>query len=44
MRSLFVIHASIWDMIVLGCVGAFVVCYFIIWAGAAWQSRKEKKQ
>jgi len=44
MRSLFVVHATIWDVALLVIVGGFAVLYFSLWAASAWQDRKRKKQ
>lgn len=42
MRSLFVIHASIWDVVVLALGGGFVVLYFILWALEARRQARRK--
>jgi len=41
MRSLFVIHASLWDVVVLVLVAGFGLLYFIIWSpGALFRGKK----
>ncbi len=40
----FIVHASIWDVIIIISLGAFVVLYFVVWACAAWQERKKAKK
>ena len=42
MRGLFVIHASIWDVVVLALGGGFVLLYFVLWALEA-RRRTQKK-
>ena len=42
MRGLFVIHASIWDVLALALLGGFAVVYFVIWALEARRRARKK--
>lgn len=43
MKGLFVVHASVWDVVALMIVGGFAAIYFIVWAAEAWRQSRKKK-
>jgi hypothetical protein len=42
MSELFVVHASVWDLIVIAITGAFVVLYLAIWAAESARQHRAR--
>lgn len=40
----FIVHASIWDVLVLIGIGCFVVAYLVVWAATAWKERRKARK
>ena len=42
-RFVGIVHASIWDVVLLVVLGGYGIVYFFLWTANAWQARKRKK-